>query len=156
PAPFTGHPLLVEDYEPSDFARWPEPYKVYEQPRIELPREWPRDATPATRVLAQGAPPMAQDLAGLARVLFLSSGIVRTGERPDKPTNLFRAAGSAGGRFPLEVYVSARGIEGLDDGIYWYDPTHALVAIGPPAATGDTTLVVTGVPVRTAWRYVER
>jgi len=72
-------------------------------------------------------------------------------------TWLFRAAGSAGGRFPLEVYVSARGLDTLPDGVYWYDPAdHALVDIGPPGTGEATTLIVTGVPWRTSWRYAER
>ena len=93
----------------------------------------------------------------LARLLFLSSGVVRTSHRRGRDW-LFRAAGSAGGRFPLELYVSARGVEGLDDGVHWYDPVnHALLRIGPAAGGGEaTTLVVTGVPWRTGWRYAER
>ena len=68
-----------------------------------------------------------------------------------------RAAGSAGARFPLEVYVAARGVAGLTDGVHWYDPVeHALRQVGPPAADGGTTVVVTGVPWRTGWRYAER
>ena len=64
---------------------------------------------------------------------------------------MLRAAGSAGGRFPLELYVSA------PDGVHWYDPeAHALVRIAPPAGGEATTLIVTGVPWRTAWRYAER
>jgi hypothetical protein len=69
----------------------------------------------------------------------------------------FRAAGSAGGRFPLELYVSARGVDGLEDGVWWYEPRrHALVRVGPPAAGAATALVVTGVPWRTGWKYAER
>ena len=41
--------------------------------------------------------------------------------------------------------------------MHWYDPVgHALVQVGPPAAGGVTTLVVTGIPWRTGWRYAER
>src|SRR5690349_5540695 len=118
PTPSIDHP----DYVPDDEARWPASYKLYDAPRIALPREWPRDETPATRILAHGAPPMALDLPALARTLYLSGGIVRVVERPNRRTVLLRAAGSAGGRFPLELYVSAKGIDGLDDGVYWYDP----------------------------------
>ncbi len=76
---------------------------------------------------------------------------MRVVEREDRPTLLLRAAGSAGGRFPLELYVSARGVDGLADGVHWYDPVaHALLQVGPPAAGEATTLVVTGVPWRTA------
>jgi hypothetical protein len=42
-------------------------------------------------------------------------------------------------------------------GVHWYHPEdHALVQIGPPPASGAPTVVVTGVPWRTGWRYRER
>jgi hypothetical protein len=70
---------------------------------------------------------------------------------------LFRAAGSAGGRFPLEVYASTKGVAGVPDGVHWYDPVeHALRCVGPPATGEATTLVVTGVPWRTGQKYAER
>jgi SagB-type dehydrogenase family enzyme len=159
PAKPAEHELVIQDFVANDFERWPAPCKAYqpELPTTELPRKWPRDPTPATAVLARGANPQPLNLATLARVLYLSAGIVRIGERPNKPPNLFRAAGSAGGRFPLELYLSARGVDGLDDGIHWYDPLgHALRRIAPPAKGDATTLIVTGVPWRTAWRYSER
>jgi SagB-type dehydrogenase family enzyme len=82
---------------------------------------------------------------------------VRVVERKDRPTLLLRAAGSAGGRFPLELYVSARGVDGLQDGVHWYDPVgHALVQVAPSAVGAATALIVTGVPWRTGWRYAER
>jgi SagB-type dehydrogenase family enzyme len=154
-------PLVLQDFVANDFARWPEPCKTYadELPTVVLPREWPAPATPATAVLAGTAPadPAPLDLATLARLLHLSAGVVRVTEREDRPTLLFRAAGSAGGRFPLEHYVSARGVAGLEDGVHWYDPVgHALRQIGPHADGEATTLVVTGVPWRSAWRYAER
>ena len=41
--------------------------------------------------------------------------------------------------------------------MHWYDGArHALVQVAPPATGAVTTLVVTGVPWRTAWRYAER
>jgi SagB-type dehydrogenase family enzyme len=111
----------------------------------------------ATSVLA-GVPVPARplDAAQLGRVLFLGAGVVRT-----KPWHgrdfLFRASGSAGGRFPLEVYASTRGVDGVPDGVHWYDGAeHALVQVGPAAEGEVTTLVVTGVPWRTGWRYAER
>ncbi len=42
-------------------------------------------------------------------------------------------------------------------GAHWYDAArHALVDVGPAATGAVTTLVVTGVPWRTGWRYAER
>jgi hypothetical protein len=69
----------------------------------------------------------------------------------------FRASGSAGGRFPLELYVAARSFGSLPDGVYWFDPLrHALVKVGPPPEGEATTIVVTGVPWRAGWAYAER
>lgn len=132
-------PLVLQDFAPNDFATWPAPCKTYPDglPVVGLPREWGE---------SEGL-----DLAALARILYLSAGVVRVVEREDRPTLLLRAAGSAGGRFPYELYVAAR------DGVHWYDPVgHALVQIGPPAGGEATTLILTGVPWRTGWRYSER
>ena len=154
-------PRVLQDFVPNDFERWPAPCKAYPEGLavVELPRDWPAVAAPATAVLAGRAvaSPAAVDVPALARLLYLSSGVVRVAERKDRPTLLLRAAGSAGGRFPLELYVSARGVDGLEDGVHWYDPVgHALVRVGPAAGGEASTLVVTGVPWRTGWRYAER
>lgn len=155
-----AHPLVLQDFEANDFARWPWPHKRYAQPlpTVALPKDWPAVESAATAVLAGRAQsPRPLDLASIARLLYLSAGVVRVTEREDRPTLLFRAAGSAGGRFPLELYLSARGLDGLPDGVHWYDPVeHALLQVAPPAHGGTTTLVVTGIPWRTAWRYSER
>lgn len=155
------HPLVLQDFEPNDFALWPPSHKVYPDglPVVELPREWPAVEVAATVVLAGGAsaPVAPLDIPSLARLLHLSAGVVRVVEREGRPRLLLRAAGSAGGRFPLELYVSARGVEGLPDGVHWYDPVrHALLQVGPPAGGEATAVVVTGVPWRTGWRYAER
>jgi hypothetical protein len=160
PAKPAGHPLLLQDFVGNDIATWPPQVKSYPDglPVVELPREWATPEAPATAVLAGLATPVGPlTPASLARMLFLSAGVVRTGARSHGRTALFRAAGSAGGRFPMELYVSARGVDGLADGVYWYDPVgHALRQVGPPAGGEATTLVVTGIPWRTGWRYSER
>jgi hypothetical protein len=111
----------------------------------------------ATDALAGvAAPAQPLDAAQLGRVLFLGGGVVRTAHRKGRD-HLFRASGSAGNRFPLEIYASTRGVAGVPDGVHWYDPLeHALVQVGPPATGDATTLVVTGIPWRTGWRYAER
>jgi hypothetical protein len=132
-------PLVLQDFVANDFATWPAAHKTYADglPVAVLPREWEE---------REGL-----DLAALARILYLSAGVVRVHEREGRPTQLLRAAGSAGGRFPYELYVAAR------DGVHWYDPVgHALVQIGPPPGGDATTLILTGVPWRTGWRYSER
>ncbi|RZU52799.1 hypothetical protein EV385_4683 [Krasilnikovia cinnamomea] len=152
-------PRVRHDLTPNDPDTIPPQVKEYPDglPVLDLPRELPDPGVSATAVLA-GHPCPAQplDAAQLGRILFLGAGVVRTAERHGR-RHLFRAAGSAGARFPLEVYASTRGVAGVPDGVHWYDPVrHALRRVGPPASGTATTLVVTGVPWRTGWRYAER
>jgi len=152
-------PRVLQDLVINDLDRLPWFYKRYEQavPRVPLPRDLPSTTDPAIQVLAgmAHARDAPLDLAQLSRLLHLSAGVTRTAERP-YATWLFRAAGSAGGRFPLEIYVAVPEGAGLPAGAHWYDPVeHALVQVGP-APNGEPTLVVTGVPWRTGWRYRER
>ena len=154
-------PWIVTSFEPNDMALLPPPVKAFPEdlPGVPLPRDLP---APPARMLAalagHAAGAATLDLAQLARLLHLSAGVVRTAKAKDGRTILFRAAGSAGARFPLEIYVVARqGVDGLAPGVHAYRPVeHALVQVGPPPAGGTPALVVTGVPWRTGWRYRER
>lgn len=150
-------PRVRHDLVPNDLTTLPPPVKAYDLPRRPLPRDLPHVTTSATDVLAGrygAAVPL--DAARLGRILFLGAGVVRTTRRDDR-TTLYRAAGSAGARFQLEVYACTRGVGGVPDGVHWYDPVaHALVTVGPAPEGEATTLVVTGVPWRTGWRYAER
>ncbi|MEU7901451.1 SagB/ThcOx family dehydrogenase [Actinoplanes sp. NPDC049118] len=152
-------PRVRHDLVPNDPETVPPPAKGYPDalPRLALPRELPEPGIAATAVLAGGAGPARQlDAAQLGRVLFLGAGVVRTAQRGGRRI-LYRAAGSAGARFPLELYASTRGVPGIPDGVHWYDPEHhALITVGPAAAGEVTTVVVTGIPWRTGWRYAER
>ncbi|HEX4832946.1 MAG TPA: SagB/ThcOx family dehydrogenase [Trebonia sp.] len=155
-------PRIRQDFEPNDDGILPLFYKRYDAglPRVPLPRDLPVTAGPALAVLAgtaPGATGAGLDLGGLARLLYLSAGVVRTSPRRYGP-HLFRAAGSAGGRFPMEAYVAIPdGSPGLPAGVHWYHPQdHALVTIGPAPGGDAPALVVTGVPWRTGWRYRER
>jgi SagB-type dehydrogenase family enzyme len=153
-------PRVVQGFTPNDLETFPAPCKAYppDLPTVELPSTWPQVAAPATAVLAgTHVPPRgALDLSALARLLHLSAGVVRYMDRP-YGRFYFRAAGSAGGRFPLDLYVSARGVHELEDSVWWYDPIgHALLRVAPAADGEATALVVTGIPWRTGWRYAER
>jgi SagB-type dehydrogenase family enzyme len=155
------HPLVRQDFAPNQRPTFPAQRKDYPDslPAFALPATWPPVHAPTLELLAGRHASVARelDLEGLARLLHLSAGVVRVAVRPDGRRFLFRPAGSAGGLFPLELYVSARGVSGLPDGVYWYDPVaHSLRRVGP-APTGEATaIVVTGIPWRTGWRYAER
>jgi SagB-type dehydrogenase family enzyme len=152
-------PRVRHDLVPNDLATIPPQVKEYAAglPVTPLPRELPDPGVSATAVLAGSpVPSRPLDAAQLGRILYLGAGVVRTGERPGRQI-LFRAAGSAGARFPLEIYASTRGVQGVPDGVHWYDPVdHALVQVGPAAGGAASTLIVTGIPWRTGWRYAER
>jgi hypothetical protein len=158
--PPVDDPRVVADLVVNDTDRLPWFYKRYEQdlPTVSLPRELPTTTASTVAVMAGTADiqPGTLDLPQLSRLLHLSAGVVRTMERP-YATWLFRAAGSAGGRFPLELYVAVPEGHDLEPGVHWYQPeAHALVRVGPPPTGGMPTIVVTGVPWRTGWRYRER
>jgi hypothetical protein len=153
-------PRLVRDFKTDDMARFPWFFKRYGPvlPRLALPRDLPPTARAAVGVLAgtAGVRRGRLDLPQLSRLLYLSAGVVRTMDRPHG-TWLFRAAGSAGGRFPLELYVAVPEGLPLPAGVHWYQPRdHVLVRVGPPPRAGAPAVVVTGIPWRTGWRYRER
>lgn len=158
--PPVDDPRVVQGFTPLDLGRLPWFYKRYNDglPQIDLPRRLSATTEGAIDVLVgtAGAPRAQLDLAGLGRLLYLMSGVTRTAQRPFG-TWLFRAAGSAGGRFPLEVYVTVPAGSPLPPGVHWYHPEqHALLTIGPAPAGGCPAVVVTGVPWRTGWKYRER
>jgi hypothetical protein len=154
-------PRVLQDFEVLDLARFPLFFKRYvpSPPRVLLPRELPSTTAPAVAVLAgtAGVADAELGLPQLSRLFHLSAGIVRTTEWRPGQTWLFRAAGSAGGRFPLELYVAVPAGSLVPAGVHWYDPQdHALVQIGPPPRGSAPAVVVTGVPWRTGWKYRER
>ena len=157
--PISDDPRLRHDLKANDPDTRPPQLKAYKSglPAIKLPADLPKVDSPATAVLAGVAcPALPLDAAQLGRILFLGAGIVRTAVR-NGVRMIFRASGSAGARFPLELYASTRNVTGVPDGIHWYDAeNHALVQVAPAATGAVTTLIVTGVPWRTGWRYSER
>lgn len=154
-------PRIVLDLVPMDLDRVPWPYKRYEEDlrRHPLPAELPRTKAPVLSVLAGSARPTETelDVGQLARLLFLSSGVVRTAELGDGDKALFRASGSAGGRYPLELYAAVPEGSSLPAGVHWYDPErHMLLEVGLPPSGQGPAIVVTGIPWRTGWKYRER
>jgi SagB-type dehydrogenase family enzyme len=148
----------------------PPQFKTYASGEVrELPREIVRSEVPVGDALG---PPSSSsrtpDLRVLGTVLFLSAGVVRSRDFAGV-TEHYRAAGSSGNRFPLELYVAIGESGELDPGLYHYGALeHALrriadgdvraiiasaLAVEAPASA---YIVVTGVPWRAGWRYEER
>ena len=70
----------------------------------------------------------------VSQLLWSAYGITKKMEKPAFLRGGFRTAPSAGGLYPLELYLVAGNVKGLPDGIYWYkSETHELAKI----ARGD-------------------
>jgi SagB-type dehydrogenase family enzyme len=128
--------------------------------------------------LDEGAPVTESPEAGLeniAKLLFFTLGLTaRLGDGGDQGGGdyFLRAAPSAGGLYPTEMYVAARNQSGLPDGLYHYHSLKsALIPVWQGAFWGDLKhyflghpavdasgliLIFTGMYGRSAWRYKER
>jgi SagB-type dehydrogenase family enzyme len=151
-----------------DLASRPRPFKRYlNAASVPLPRDLPASQEPATNVLSRGGhgPEPRLDLEALARLLFFSAGVTR-----QVSGIAMRAAPSAGALYPIELYVVCGEIGGLEPGTYHFDPEsfalhrlragdqrgHLAAAVGPELASVPASLLLTGIPWRTTWRYGAR
>jgi SagB-type dehydrogenase family enzyme len=162
-----------------DWENRPRPFKAYRGvEKIDLPRDLPGLEVRAMDALAGSAgrgekvpawPPSVEDL---SRLLQLGAGAHRPVRFPDGEVVHFRTYASAGALYPNEAYLVCGDLPGLPGAVYHYDPlTHALdrlrpgdyrghlvrACAGEPAVVGaPATLVVTGIPWRTGWKYGDR
>jgi len=147
----------------------PRPFKEYATEVIKLPLPEP-EGLPLEEAIRRRrsvrdytAEPLT--LEQLGRLLYHAVGI--TGKKEYK-----RSAPSAGGLTPIEVYVVANRVAGLDSGLYHYDPLHHRLHVLKKAdlrariaaacldqdflAQAGVVLVLTAVHIRTVWKYGER
>jgi SagB-type dehydrogenase family enzyme len=108
----------------------------------------------------------------LSRLLFYSYGLTLKVMMMNGEPFYFRAAPSAGGLYPAEVYLISRGTPILPAGLYHYEPqTHSLCQFWdsdvwtnlhaatfwhPSLENVQLALVTTAVFFRSAWRYQAR
>jgi SagB-type dehydrogenase family enzyme len=108
----------------------------------------------------------------LSKLLFYSYGMTARIPTVMGPPMYLRAAPSAGGLYPAEVYLISRGTPVLPTGLYNYQSlTHSLVHFWesevwavlqdacfwhPVLGTTDLAIVITAVFYRSAWRYEDR
>lgn len=95
-------------------------------PKMPLPREWTAaeksfDDLVLDRRTARSFGGGAISLPELAKTLYFSYGITADNAETDFPRP-FRAAPSGGALFPLELYIYATRVEGLESGLYHFDP----------------------------------
>ena len=159
-----------------DWSNKPDPFKRYVGlPEVPLERE----ATTADRAALDSISGIARrsavaeiDRRAIARLLTWGAGLHHRVRYPDGQTFFFRTYASAGALYPVEVYVVCGALDGLDAGVYHYQPHgDALVLLrqgdhrpslvracaGEPDITrAPAVIAMTGIPWRTAWKYAER
>ena len=159
-----------------DWRNKPKPFKLYEDGEaVDLPRPFPESGVSVLAALQgitssenAGSP----DLAGLGRILAFGSGVLRRVSYGEDETFHFRTYASAGALYPVELYVVNEAVDGLDEGVYHFDPLgfrlirlregdHRGVVVEATAGEETTKvspfiLIFTGLPWRTAWKYTER
>ncbi len=111
-------------------------------------------------------------LENIARLLFFTFGLTARFSDQGGGDFFLRAAPSAGGLYPTEMYVAARNQNGLPDGLYhyhslksalipvwqgtfWADLKHYFLGHSAVDAS-NLILLFTGIYGRSAWRYKER
>jgi SagB-type dehydrogenase family enzyme len=109
-----------------DWANQPLPFKLYRglEP-LPLPRELPERPMPAldaiTRAAREPGPERIPDLESLARVLFLSAGVIRRVRRAGGEL-AFRAYPNTGALYHVDLYLACADLPGLPAGVYHFGP----------------------------------
>lgn len=146
-----------------DWANKPHPFKEYGGvPAIALPT--PRVAPPSVEAGRLG-------INGLAHILHYGAGVTRVRQFDGEPFQ-FRAYASAGALYPIETYVVAGEIEGLQAGVYYFHPRDfvllrlrdgdvrdqlvAATANDAAVASAPVTIILTAIYWRTMWKYEAR
>ena len=109
----------------------PLPYKIYPgAASVALPRDLNLSSTPALAALSSYVPADFSASIGtdaLTRILFCADGLTRRKQVGGEDYH-FRAAPSAGALYPIEIYIAAGSVDGLETGLYHFSPADLRMA----------------------------
>ena len=167
------HPDTLKDRQ-LDWAQQPIPFKEYKiGTAIDLKPYLDDQPSRSTRAISSPAEKTVAYWQRLSRLLFCSYGLTVRMMTPMSGEMVYlRAAPSAGGLYPAEVYLLSRGTPLLPAGLYTYQAqTHSLLRFWdsevwkglqegclwhPSLDQTQLAIVVTAVFYRSAWRYQDR
>ena len=156
-----------------DWANKPSQFKIYEDlTSISLPKNFPQpEAEPLTAISGRSlqTEPLNLGLTELAELLHFSAGLTRK-HRFGGELHYMRAASATGALYPIELYVVAGDIAGLESGVYHFDPLgfqlsrirkgdcrSELAAVSNESiALAPATIVFTSLAWKNAWKYEAR
>jgi SagB-type dehydrogenase family enzyme len=153
----------------------PLPYKIYPgAASIALPRDLNLSSTPTLAALSSRVPPdfsASIDTVALTRILFCAGGLTRR-KRVGSDDYHFRAAASAGALYPIEFYVAAASVDGLEAGLYHFSPADlkmvglrrgdwrafiaAAAAMRPSILHARAVIALSAIYWRSEWKYRAR
>lgn len=156
-----------------DWANKPSQFKTYEDlTSILLPRNFPLpEAESFSAISGRSIQKLAHDLGldELAELLYFSAGLTRK-YRFGSELHYMRAASATGALYPIELYVVARDIHGLDAGVYHFDPlgfqlsrlrrgdyrTELAGLSNESIATAPATIAFSSLAWKNSWKYEAR
>jgi len=161
---------------PLNWSEQPSPFKDYHsENRIDLCPYLPLHHNPFSGAPITGAPDEDTypfGLGAISRLLYFTNGVTGILQYPSGESLYLRAAPTAGGLYPTEIYIAVRDLPMMNDGIYnFHVKNHSLVplwegdfwssfqrdCLGHEAIAEANLLVIcTAVYARSTWRYHER
>ncbi len=167
---------MAEQQKPLKWDAQPAPFKSYHtEKKIDLAPYLPLRTNPFTGKPIEPVPEengYPFTLGSLSRLLYFTNGVTGILQYPNGESLAMRAAPTAGGLYPVELYVAVRNNSVLEDGIYNFQANdHSLVLVWEgdfwtelgkycfdheAIEPANLLLISTAVFQRSAWRYHER
>lgn len=166
---------MEKHQKPLDWTSTPSPFKTYHSDKkLNLMPYLPFKNNPFT-----GAPMAsvkeeryAPGLESVSRLLYFTNGVTGILKYPHGQSVVLRAAPTAGGLYPTEIYLAIRKMSNVKDGIYNFQVRdHSIIPVwegnfwdkvtqyclGHDAlAQSNLLMIMTSVYQRSVWRYHER
>jgi len=150
-----------------DWANQPKVFKEYPGiPSITLPRDLQMPQAKLSAILGEpfpAGPAGPLDLETLSLLLLLAYTYTAKARHPEGDF-FFRSAASAGALYPTEIYVAAKGVKGLDNGLYHFAlQSHSLhllrkgeVLEQDKGSESRAAFFLSAIFFRSAWKYRAR